>query len=105
LPQEPNILTIKGPIVPTQPWSDLDEVIARANNTNTGLGACVWGKDAKQADSVARRLQAGSVWVNSFEKPSPLAIFGGVKESGVGGEWGQTGIYSYLNAQAIHTYK
>ncbi|GAB7344245.1 hypothetical protein MBLNU457_2126t1 [Dothideomycetes sp. NU457] len=78
-----------GPIVPTQPWSDLDEVIARANDTNTGLGACVWGKDAKQTDAVARRLQAGSVWVNSFEKPSPMAIFGGVKESGIGG-------YSYL---------
>jgi acyl-CoA reductase-like NAD-dependent aldehyde dehydrogenase len=46
-----------GPIVPTQPWSDLEEVIARANNTNTGLGACVWGKDVEKAAKIARRLE------------------------------------------------
>lgn len=68
-----------GPIVPTQPWSDEEEVIARANNTLTGLGACVWGKDVAHAEKIAKRLEAGSVFVNSFEKPTPQAIFGGHK--------------------------
>lgn len=94
-----------GPIVPTQPWSDLDEVIARANNTNTGLGACVWGKDIKKASAIARRLEAGSVFVNSYEKPTPQAIFGGHKESGIGGEWGKTGLLAFMNAHVIHVYK
>lgn len=94
-----------GPIVPAQPWSDLDEVIARANDTNTGLGACVWGKDVEKAKSIARRLEAGSVFVNSWEKPTPQAIFGGHKESGIGGEWGKTGLLAFMNPHVIHVYK
>ncbi|KAF2268203.1 aldehyde dehydrogenase [Lojkania enalia] len=94
-----------GPIVPTQPWSDLDEVIARANDTKTGLGACVWGKDVEEAAKIARRLEAGSVFVNSWEKPTPQAIFGGHKESGIGGEWGTTGLLAFMNAHVIHVYK
>jgi acyl-CoA reductase-like NAD-dependent aldehyde dehydrogenase len=94
-----------GPIVPTQPWSDEEEVIARANNTNTGLGACVWGKDVEHATKIARRLEAGSVFVNSWEKPTPQAIFGGHKESGIGGEWGRTGLLAFMNAHVIHVYK
>ncbi|EMD85587.1 hypothetical protein COCC4DRAFT_179840 [Bipolaris maydis ATCC 48331] len=94
-----------GPIVPTQPWSDLEEVIARANDTNTGLGACVWGKDVEKASKIARRLEAGSVFVNSFEKPTPQALFGGHKESGIGSEWGTTGLLAYCNPHVIHVYK
>ncbi|KAF2219480.1 aldehyde dehydrogenase domain-containing protein [Elsinoe ampelina] len=94
-----------GPIVPTQPWSDLEEVIERANRTNTGLGACVWSKDVKKAEEVAQRLEAGSVFVNSWEKPTPQAIFSGVKESGIGGEWGTQGLLAYCNAHATHVYK
>ncbi|KAH6643083.1 aldehyde dehydrogenase domain-containing protein [Boeremia exigua] len=94
-----------GPIVPTQPWSDLEEVIARANDTNTGLGATVWGKDVEKACKIARRLEAGSVFVNSYEKPTPQAVFGGHKESGIGGEWGKTGLLAYCNPHVIHVYK
>jgi len=94
-----------GPIVPTQPWSDLEEVIARANDTKCGLGACVWGKDVEKASKIARRLEAGSVFVNSWEKPTPQAIFGGHKESGIGGEWGKTGLLAYMNPHVIHVYK
>ncbi|OCK85579.1 aldehyde dehydrogenase [Lepidopterella palustris CBS 459.81] len=94
-----------GPIVPTQPWSDEEEVIARANNTNTGLGACVWGKDVAHAEKIAMRLDAGSVFVNSWEKPTPQAAFGGHKESGIGTEWGTRGLISFCNAKAIHVYK
>ncbi|KAL5421063.1 hypothetical protein PMIN04_005910 [Paraphaeosphaeria minitans] len=94
-----------GPIVPTQPWSALDEVVARANDSKMGLGARVWGKDVEKASQVARRLKAGSVFVNSWEKPTPQAIFGGHKESGIGGEWGKTGLLAFMNAHVIHVYK
>ncbi|KAF1347527.1 Aldehyde/histidinol dehydrogenase [Delphinella strobiligena] len=94
-----------GPIVPTQPWSDEEEVIARANGTNSGLGACVWGSDVEAAERIAMRLEAGSVFVNSWEKPTPQAIFGGHKESGIGGEWGTQGLLSYCNPHVIHLYK
>jgi acyl-CoA reductase-like NAD-dependent aldehyde dehydrogenase len=94
-----------GPIVPMQPWSDLDEVIARANSVNAGLGACVWSKDVEKASKIARRLEAGSVFVNSYEKLTPRATFGGHKESGIGAEWGNTGLLAYCNPHVIHVYK
>lgn len=97
--------THTGPIVPCQPWTDEAEVIARANNTNAGLGACVWGKDVEHAERIGRQLEAGSVFINSWEKPTPQAIFGGHKESGIGGEWGTMGLLAYCNAQALHVYK
>ena len=78
--------------MPTQPWDDEEEVIRRANNSLAGLGACVWGKDVERAERIGKRLQAGSVFVNSWEKPTPQAIFGGHKESGIGGEWGKVRI-------------
>merc|ERR1712072_1511905 len=55
-PNDSRIITEEpfGPIVPTQPWSDEEEVIKRANNTNAGLGACVWGKDIERAERMAR---------------------------------------------------
>ena len=106
-PNESRIISEEpfGPIVPLQPWSDEAEVIKRANNTNTGLGACVWGKDVARAENIARQLQAGSVFVNSFEKLTPKVFFGGHKESGIGGEAGNLGILAYCNAQCVHTFK
>jgi acyl-CoA reductase-like NAD-dependent aldehyde dehydrogenase len=94
-----------GPILPVQPWSDLEEVIARANDTNTGLGASLWTQDAKKGEEVAQRLQAGNVFVNSWTKPVPQAYFSGQKESGMGGEWGTQGIMAYCVAHVVHVYK
>lgn len=94
-----------GPIVPTLVYDDVEDAIARANDTKTGLGASVWGKDVKAARAVAERLEAGSVYVNSFEKPSPRAFFSGHKESGIGGSMGMMGILGYTNAHVIHEYK
>ncbi|KAK5111185.1 hypothetical protein LTR85_012234 [Meristemomyces frigidus] len=106
-PNDSKIITEEpfGPIVPTQPWSDEEEVIKRANNSNAGLGACVWGKDIERAERIGKRLQAGSVFINSWEKPTPQAFFGGHKESGIGGEWGKDGLKAYCNAHVMHTYK
>jgi len=94
-----------GPILPTMPWSDLEDVLERANNTQFGLGASLWTKDVKMGEEVAQRIQAGTVTVNSWTKPIPQAFFGGHKQSGIGGEQGTTGILAYCNAQAVHVYK
>lgn len=94
-----------GPIAPIQPWSDIDEVVARANDTKSGLGACVWGKDVEKAATIARRLDVGSVFINSCAKISPQAVFGGHKESGIGVEGGVVGLLAYTNALVVHPYK
>ncbi|KAK7987054.1 aldehyde dehydrogenase-like protein [Apiospora saccharicola] len=73
-----------GPIVPLLKWRDEDEVLVRANNDVTGLGASVWSRDVARAERMARRLSAGSVWVNSHFDVAPNVPFGGHKESGIG---------------------
>ncbi|KAJ6084183.1 hypothetical protein N7486_010983 [Penicillium sp. IBT 16267x] len=90
-----------GPIVPLLKWSDEKDVIERANNTVNGLGASVWGKDLDRAGKVAKQLQAGTVWVNTHFELSPLAPFGGHKESGLGSEWGVDGMKAHCNAQVL----
>lgn len=77
-----------GPIVPLLEWNDEADVIARANNTKLGLGASVWSNDMEEAGRIARKLDAGSVWVNTHIELDPHAPFGGHKESGIGYEWG-----------------
>jgi acyl-CoA reductase-like NAD-dependent aldehyde dehydrogenase len=90
-----------GPIVPIMSWKTEEEVIARANNTLMGLGASVWATDLGAAEKVAKQLEAGNVWVNAHLEVSPLASFGGHKESGIGGEWGLAGLKSYCNSQTL----
>ncbi|KPI38769.1 putative aldehyde dehydrogenase DhaS [Cyphellophora attinorum] len=94
-----------GPIVPVQSYDDIDEVIRRANDTKVGLGATVWGSDPKTLQSVADRIETGTVWINSFPSPAASGQFGGVKESGLGTELGTLGILAYANVKCIHTFK
>ncbi|KAK4655233.1 hypothetical protein QC762_300570 [Podospora pseudocomata] len=89
-----------GPIMPVLKWSDEDEVVRRANNTNMGLGASVWSNDIEKAERLARRLEAGSTWVNSHFELSPYVPFGGHKWSGVGMDWGIVGLKGWCNTQA-----
>lgn len=90
-----------GPIVPILSWSSEDEVIARANNTKMGLGASVWSSNTETAERIARQLEAGTVWCNTHFDLSPTQPFGGVKESGMGVEWGLQGMKSYCNSQVL----
>jgi len=90
-----------GPIVPAMSWSNEDEVIGRANDTRMGLGASVWTNDLTKADRIARQLQVGSVWINTHFDLSPMAPFGGHKESGIGLEWGLNGLKALCNVQTI----
>ena len=90
-----------GPILPIMPWSDEDDVIARANNTRMGLGASVWSSDLDEAARIAKKLDAGSVWVNSHLQVGPTFAFGGHKESGIGSEWGIGGLKAFCNVQTL----
>ena len=90
-----------GPVLPLLKFDDIDEVVGRANATDYGLGASVWSADADKALAVAQRLQSGTVWVNETQHLSPLASFGGHKQSGVGVENGEEGLAEYTNAQTI----
>ncbi|KAI1609559.1 Aldehyde/histidinol dehydrogenase [Exophiala viscosa] len=93
-----------GPIVPVLKYDDLEDAIRRANDTKSGLGASVHGKDPEVLAHVAERLEAGSVWINGLPFPSVEAHFGGWKESGMGTEFGRNGVLAYANTKAIHTF-
>ncbi|KAF2019977.1 aldehyde dehydrogenase [Aaosphaeria arxii CBS 175.79] len=94
-----------GPIVPVLSWTDDEEVIERVNNDVTGLGGAIWTSDQARAQHFADRIETGTVWINSIEKPLPQAYFAGLKESGLGGEWGEQGLLAYCKVQTIHRYK
>ncbi|KAJ5123006.1 putative aldehyde dehydrogenase FUS7 [Penicillium atrosanguineum] len=94
-----------GPIAPVLKWEDEEEVIQRANGTDQGLGATLWCRNTEQAERIALRLEAGSVWVNRGVVPLPTALFGGIKQSGLGGEWGQLGLLNYCSARTFHFAK
>lgn len=104
-----NSLVVKeeafGPIVPLVKWSSEADVIERVNSTNTGLGGSVWSGDIEYAQKLARQMDTGSVWINSFGKPVPQGYLAGRKESGINGEWGIDGLLGYCNVQTIHCYK
>lgn len=94
-----------GPIVPIQSYSTEEEVIKAANDTQTGLGACIWSKDIPRAEKLAAQLEVGSVFINSPLRPDWRVYFAGRKESGLGGERGLQGLLEYCNPLAVHVYK
>lgn len=106
-PEDSRIVTEEpfGPIVPILKWSDEDDVIERANNSKAGLGASVWSKDLDRAERMARCLSAGSVWINSHFDVAPNVPFGGHKWSGLGSEWGMTGLKAYCNSRSLWKWK
>ncbi|RDL36030.1 ALDH-like protein [Venustampulla echinocandica] len=94
-----------GPIVPMMKWDNEAELLARVNDTNTGLGGAVWSSDLEQAQRIAKQIEAGTIWINNNEMPLSRAYFSGHKESGIGGEGGRLGLLAYMNTQVIHMYK
>ncbi|KAI1122792.1 aldehyde dehydrogenase-like protein [Nemania abortiva] len=94
-----------APIAPVMTWSDEDDVIARANLDNAGLGASLYTPDLDKARRIAQRLESGSVWINRFERPHYGAYFAGWKLSGFGGELGKHGLYNYCQVQCLHFHK
>ncbi|MGV1756754.1 aldehyde dehydrogenase family protein [Rhizobium sp. A22-96] len=90
-----------GPALPIIRYSDIDEVIARANQNPAGLGGSVWSADAEKAKHYAMQLECGSVWINKHGTIQPNAPFGGVKQSGIGVEFGAEGLKEFTTIQTV----
>ena len=90
-----------GPALPIIRYSDIDEVIARANANPAGLGGSVWSADPQKARHYARQLECGSVWINNHGAIQPNAPFGGVKQSGIGVEFGVDGLKEFTTIQTM----
>ncbi len=80
-----------GPVLPVLRYSDVDDAIARANSTEQGLGASLWG-DPDEAFALAGRIESGTVWINQHGTLNPVVPFGGTKASGYGLEFGSHGL-------------
>jgi aldehyde dehydrogenase (NAD+) len=92
---------IFGPVISAIKFTDMDELIRRANATTFGLGSGVWTRDVAKAHHVSKALRAGSVWVNCYQAMDPAVPFGGYKMSGYGRESGKQHLEEYLNVKAV----
>ena len=90
-----------GPVMPLMKFASIDEAIERANNSEYGLAGAVWSKDTDKAVEIAEQLETGTVWVNEYMHLSPLAPFGGHKQSGFGAEYGIEGLKEFTYPQVI----
>ncbi len=90
-----------GPVMPLMKFVDVDEAIERANNSEYGLAGAVWTKDTDKGVEIAEQLETGTVWINEFMHISPLAPFGGHKQSGFGAEYGVDGLKEFTYPQVI----
>jgi aldehyde dehydrogenase (NAD+) len=92
---------IFGPVLAAIDFADLDEAIAKANESQYGLAAGVWTRDIKKAHYVARKLQAGTVWVNTYNVYDTAAPFGGYKQSGFGREMSAHALEHYTQVKSV----
>lgn len=90
-----------GPVLPILKFDDVEEVIARANDSPYGLGGQVWSGDADRAEDIGLRLETGNVYINQAQAIYPHAPFGGHKASGLGVESARDGLLAYTNAQTV----
>jgi succinate-semialdehyde dehydrogenase / glutarate-semialdehyde dehydrogenase len=92
---------IFGPVAPVIPFSEHDEMIGHANDTEMGLAAYVYTRDLAKGLRTAERLESGMVGVNRGAMSDPAAPFGGMKQSGLGREGASEGIYEFCETQYI----
>ena len=88
---------IFGPVLAIQTFRTIDEVIAKANNSPYGLSGGVWTDKGSKIFQVSKKIRAGVIWANTFNKFDPTSPFGGYKESGIGREGGLEGLSPYVN--------
>ena len=94
-----------GPILPIIKYSETSEALAAANDCPNGLGGSVWSKDISAATEIAKQLECGSAWVNDHGAIQPDAPFGGVKQSGIGVEFGEKGLKEFTTVQTVKIAK
>lgn len=92
---------IFGPVVSVLPFNGVDEVVERANKTHYGLAAAVWTQDIDKAHLYAKRVKAGTVWVNCYHVVDTTTPFGGFKMSGQGRENGESAIEHYTELKTV----
>jgi acyl-CoA reductase-like NAD-dependent aldehyde dehydrogenase len=93
---------IFGPVVSVIPFKDENDAILQGNDTTYGLAAAVWTNDISRAHKVARRLKAGTVWINCYNVIDPISPFGGYKQSGIGRELGRHSIDLYTQIKSVY---
>lgn len=94
-----------GPILPIISYSDVSDAIAKANQNDAGLGGSIWSADLDRATALAKRMECGSVWINTHGAIQPNVPFGGVKQSGFGVEFGLYGLEECTSIQALRIPK
>ncbi len=92
---------IFGPVVVAAPFSDLDEIAAVANDTEYGLGAGIWTRDISKAHALAKKIKAGTIWINCYNVFDASLPFGGYKQSGWGREMGHEVLRNYTEVKAV----
>jgi phenylacetaldehyde dehydrogenase len=92
---------IFGPVVVAAPFQSLDEIAAVANDSEYGLGAGIWTRDISKAHALAKKLRAGTVWINCYNVFDASLPFGGYKQSGWGREMGHEALEAYTEVKAV----
>jgi acyl-CoA reductase-like NAD-dependent aldehyde dehydrogenase len=92
---------IFGPVVCINKFSNLEEAVDSANNTDFGLAACIWTKDKTLAEDLAKKINAGTVWINTYGMFYNEAPYGGFKQSGFGKELGKEGFLEYTRLKNV----
>lgn len=90
-----------GPVSAIIPVKNADEAVRVANDSSFGLGGSIWSTDLKKAEDMARRIEAGAVFINGMTKSDPRLPFGGIKRSGYGRELSHYGIKEFVNIKTI----
>ena len=91
-----------GPVLAVTKFSSVDEAIRLANHSKYGLAGAVWTSDRARGIEVARQMRTGTVWINDYHLLSPIAPFGGYRQSGMGREHGTYGLKQYTEVKHIH---
>jgi phenylacetaldehyde dehydrogenase len=94
---------IFGPVVVAAPFQSIDDIAAAANDSDYGLGAGIWTQDISKAHALAKKLRAGTVWINCYNVFDASLPFGGYKQSGWGREMGHEVLEAYTEVKAVTT--